>query len=106
MGRTGLRGPDHAQDACRRPRVEYAGDQLARDRSGRAAELAHTRPVHCSDKYDLRGVGTHEAGHVFGLDHVEGSDHSNLTMYPKLGECTEKWRTLGYGDVRGLRSLY
>lgn len=60
----------------------------------------------CSDKYDLRGVGTHEAGHVFGLDHVEGSSHSNLTMYPKLGECTEKWRTLGYGDVRGLRSLY
>ncbi|WP_244172721.1 matrixin family metalloprotease [Streptomyces europaeiscabiei] len=60
----------------------------------------------CSDKYDLRGVGTHEAGHVFGLDHVEGADHSNLTMYPKLGECTEKWRTLGYGDVRGLRSLY
>lgn len=31
---TGLPGPDHAPDACRRLGVEYAGDQLARDRSG------------------------------------------------------------------------
>ncbi|WP_409474963.1 zinc-binding dehydrogenase [Streptomyces sp. HC307] len=42
---TGLPGSDHAHDACRRPGVEYAGDQCAQDRSGRAAERAHSRSV-------------------------------------------------------------
>ncbi|WRZ50175.1 hypothetical protein OG622_26085 [Streptomyces sp. NBC_01314] len=45
-GRGGLPGPDHAQDACRRPGVEYAGDQFAQGRSGRAAERTHPRSVH------------------------------------------------------------
>jgi hypothetical protein len=54
---TGLPGPDHAQDACRRPGVEYAGDLgvpptplrqwgIAQDRSGRAAERTHSRSAH------------------------------------------------------------
>lgn len=34
----------------------------------------------CSNKYDIRSVGTHEVGHVFGLEHV-GSGHENLTMH-------------------------
>ncbi|MFG2462118.1 DUF2510 domain-containing protein [Streptomyces sp. NPDC048523] len=32
--------------SCRRPGVEYAGDQLAQDRSGRAAERTRSRSVH------------------------------------------------------------
>jgi hypothetical protein len=43
---TGLPGPDRAQEACRRPEVEYAGDQLAQDRSGRAAERTHSPSAH------------------------------------------------------------
>jgi hypothetical protein len=54
---TGLPGSDHAQDACRCPGVEYAGDLgvpptplrqwgSAQDRSGRAAEQAHSCSVH------------------------------------------------------------
>ncbi|WP_237505142.1 MULTISPECIES: matrixin family metalloprotease [unclassified Streptomyces] len=59
----------------------------------------------CSNKYDIRSVGTHEAGHVFGLGHV-GSGHQNLTMYTNSFTCTTKARTLGKGDVFALRSIY
>lgn len=59
----------------------------------------------CSGDYDIRSVGTHEAGHVFGMGHV-GSGHSELTMYTNSFTCTAKARTLGKGDVLGLRSIY
>ncbi|MFJ6297517.1 hypothetical protein ACIQJX_29700 [Streptomyces griseoviridis] len=53
----------------------------------------------------MRSVGTHEAGHVFGLGHV-GSGHSNLTMYTNSFTCKTIARTLGKGDVLALRSIY
>jgi hypothetical protein len=59
----------------------------------------------CSNLYDVRSVGTHEAGHVFGMGHV-GSGHTELTMYTNSFTCTTKARTLGRGDVLGLRSIY
>ncbi|GLY30805.1 matrixin family metalloprotease [Kineosporia sp. NBRC 101731] len=59
----------------------------------------------CSAQYDVRSVGTHEAGHVFGMGHV-GSGHDNLTMYTKSFYCDTRARTLGKGDVLGLRSIY
>ena len=54
---------------------------------------------------DIRSVGTHEAGHVFGLGHVS-TEHPNLTMTIQSDWCTTKFRTLGKGDVLGLRSIY
>lgn len=59
----------------------------------------------CSNKYDIRSVGTHEAGHIFGLSHVK-SGHENLTMYTNSFTCTTKARTLGKGDILALRSIY
>ncbi len=60
----------------------------------------------CNDRYhDVLNAGTHEAGHIFGLGHV-GAGHSNLTMYSDADRCEIKKRTLGKGDVMGLRSLY
>ncbi|MFF8731763.1 matrixin family metalloprotease [Streptomyces sp. NPDC015171] len=59
----------------------------------------------CLNKYDIRSVATHEAGHVFGLSHV-GDGHENLTMFTDSFLCTTKARTLGKGDVLGLRSIY
>lgn len=58
----------------------------------------------CHNQYDIRSVGTHEAGHVFGMGHVGG--HSNLTMYTTTFACKATGRTLGKGDVLGLRSIY
>ncbi|MET7290619.1 hypothetical protein ABZS79_00415 [Streptomyces griseoloalbus] len=59
----------------------------------------------CSNAYDVRCVGTHEAGHVFGLKDNYGS-HSNPTMYGSSIECSTRARTLGKGDVLGLRSIH
>ncbi len=59
--------------------------------------------VEDADTYDAEGVAAHEFGHAFGLDHVwyEGS-----TMYPSMVLCSTVKRTLGAGDVYGLRALY
>ncbi|MFI7503721.1 matrixin family metalloprotease [Streptomyces sp. NPDC049687] len=59
----------------------------------------------CDGSYDIRSVATHEAGHVFGLGHA-GAGHENLTMYANSFACSTTARTLGRGDVLGLRSLY
>ncbi|GLF95167.1 matrixin family metalloprotease [Streptomyces yaizuensis] len=71
-----------------------------------ADSLFTDRPTgSCRNRYDIRSVGTHEAGHVFGLGHV-GAGHENLTMYTNSFLCTTKARTLGKGDVLALRSIY
>ncbi|WP_329221109.1 matrixin family metalloprotease [Streptomyces sp. NBC_01485] len=59
----------------------------------------------CTHAYDIRSVATHEAGHVFGLGH-SGAGHENLTMYANSFACSTGARSLGKGDVLGLRSLY
>ncbi|MCX5171578.1 matrixin family metalloprotease [Streptomyces antibioticus] len=59
----------------------------------------------CDNAYDIRSVATHEAGHVFGLGHA-GPGHGNLTMYANSYICSTSARTLGKGDVLGLRRLY
>ncbi|MFO1534669.1 MAG: matrixin family metalloprotease [Thermoplasmatota archaeon] len=55
---------------------------------------------------DVLNIATHEVGHTFGLDHPKGGGISCLTMYAyaNLGE-TQK-RTLGDGDVLGIKAIY
>lgn len=59
-----------------------------------------------SGRFDVEAVMTHEWGHVFGLAHVAESTHSRLTMSESVGSCDTTPRSLGAGDVIGLRSLY
>lgn len=61
--------------------------------------------VSCSNKYDVRSLGTHEAGHVYGLGHV-GSGHANLTMHNSFSPCDTRARSLGLGDVKALWERY
>ncbi|MEU2283596.1 matrixin family metalloprotease [Streptomyces sp. NPDC013178] len=67
--------------------------------------FTNTPTADCKNAYDIRSVATHEAGHVFGLSHV-GPGHEGQTMYTNSFACSTSARTLGRGDVLGLRSIY
>ena len=54
--------------------------------------------------YDYRSVATHEFGHFIGLSDLH--DSPNLTMYYATDAGSTGPRTLGRGDVLGLRALY
>ncbi|MFD5495409.1 hypothetical protein ACFWH4_21545 [Streptomyces sp. NPDC127091] len=69
------------------------------------AVTERTQRKTCSNKYDVRSVSSHEAGHNFGLKDIHGS-HSNLTMFGSSTECSTRARTPGKGDFLGLRSIY
>jgi hypothetical protein len=61
----------------------------------------------CSNDYMLEAVGTHEAGHVYGMEHVGETNHGLLTMSTYLnGTCENSESTLGLGDLKGLEALY
>jgi hypothetical protein len=57
-----------------------------------------------SGAYDYRSVATHEFGHFIGLSDLH--DSPNLTMYYATDMGSTDPRTLGRGDVLGLRALY
>lgn len=54
-------------------------------------------------RYDVEGVLTHEFGHAFGLSH---NSESYSTMYTWARSCDNWQRSLGRGDLNGLRTLY
>lgn len=56
--------------------------------------------------YDIESVLVHEMGHVFGLVNLSELDDINLTMFPGIRRCSGHMRSLGRGDVLGLRALY
>ena len=62
----------------------------------------------CEWSYDVQGVIVHERGHAFGLDHAaqRGNAHLPQTMYWSSFPCNSYQRTLGKGDIAGLKALY
>ncbi|MFD5265795.1 matrixin family metalloprotease [Streptomyces sp. NPDC058335] len=94
---------------CSWSRAVSGGPDALREADVRFNTRDHTFTDHpsdtCSNTYDLRSVATHEAGHVFGLAHV-GESHESQTMFTNSFACSTAARTLGRGDVLGLRALY
>ncbi len=60
----------------------------------------------CVDAFDVESIATHEWGHVFGMGHVGEENHGRLTMSTQAEKCSNAPRTLGWGDIGGLRYLY
>ncbi|MCL4534096.1 MAG: hypothetical protein M1370_02925 [Bacteroidetes bacterium] len=79
---------------------------------------SYTAPASCSgnycdpgntnlpDTYDVRDIGTHEAGHTLMLDDLYDAGASALTMYGYGDTAELKKDTLGYGDVLGVHAIY
>jgi hypothetical protein len=56
--------------------------------------------------FDLQHIATHEVGHTFGLADLYSGADSCLTMYGYGSTGQTHARTLGDGDITGLRVLY
>lgn len=59
-----------------------------------------------SSVMDLQNIATHELGHGFGLGDLYDSSDNLETMYGYATEGETLKRTLHYGDVIGIQSLY
>lgn len=62
-------------------------------------------PSSCYDQYEIAGVLAHEFGHVFGMGHVDETDHGNLLMSTHLTDCSYN-ATLGFGDWLNMSDHY
>ena len=55
-------------------------------------------------RYDVQNIATHEAGHVYGLDHPAGDRFETMYAYGYSGETLK--RSPANGDLAGVASLY
>lgn len=56
---------------------------------------------------DVENVATHEVGHTFGLTHpTSTSTNACLTMYAYVNYGDTQARTLGDGDILGIKAIY
>jgi len=56
--------------------------------------------------YDIQNIGTHEAGHTLCLGDLYSGAARELTMYGYGAKGETKKRSLGYGDIHGVRFIY
>lgn len=59
-----------------------------------------------SNAMDVESVVQHETGHTFGLNHPSGSGIDCLTMYAYVNYGWTHGRTLGDGDILGIKAIY
>lgn len=57
-------------------------------------------------QYDVQNVGTHELGHVVGLDDLYLSSYRELTMYGSAAATETKKDSLEAGDIIGTQILW
>ena len=54
-------------------------------------------------RFDVQDVGTHELGHLLGLDH---SGWAGATLYPYVDQNVVLQRSLSLDDIHGMRDIY
>ena len=88
--------------ACALTRYTTEGDTVEADvRFSDAVKWSNSGKA---GAYDYRAVATHEFGHVIGL--ADLYDNPKLTMTYAVSTGSTAARSLGRGDVRGLRQIY
>ncbi|HET6381176.1 MAG TPA: matrixin family metalloprotease [candidate division Zixibacteria bacterium] len=55
-------------------------------------------------RYDLANIATHEFGHTYGLGHAQNGRWETMYPFGFTGETLK--RTLGPGDIEGIRAHY
>jgi hypothetical protein len=60
--------------------------------------------VESQAKYDVANIATHEFGHTYGLGHAAGGRWETMYPYGFTGETLK--RSLGTGDIAGVRAIY
>lgn len=72
-----------------------------------AALFTGAVPPSCSgSRFSITAIMAHEAGHGFGMGHVDEAGHGDLTMSQVTPACSVAPYSLGLGDMRGLGLLY
>lgn len=81
--------------------------KLSTNYSWRTGAASLTCSTQTPNHWGVESVMTHEAGHIFGLDHVREDLYGALTM-SRYAEspCDDTQMTLGLGDYNGLKALY
>jgi hypothetical protein len=59
-----------------------------------------------ASRYDVWNLATHETGHAIGLADLYDASHEEMTMYGYTSHGDVKRRTLGRGDMIGMRTKY
>ena len=70
------------------------------------SKLWSAQPSGVAGRFDVQNIGTHEAGHTFGLGDLYDPEDSEQTMYGYGATGETKKRTLEWGDQAGIRALY
>lgn len=56
--------------------------------------------------FDIQNVATHEAGHTLSLNDLYMDEARELTMYGYTSRGETKKRSLGLGDINGVKHIY
>lgn len=58
------------------------------------------------DAFDIQNIATHESGHTLHLGDLYDSGYSEMTMYGYAGIGEVNKRSLEWGDINGVHTLY
>lgn len=85
----------------------YTATKLVAESDGEYNTMVAWSTTGAGNAFDLEGVAAQEQGHGFGMGHsATGTANACLTMYPYASAGDTSKRTLGDGDILGIRAKY
>lgn len=84
----------------------YRGSGIAVESDGQYNTYYPWATNGASNAMDVESVTQHETGHTYGLNHPSGSGIDCLSMYAYVNYGWTHGRTLGDGDILGIKAIY